>query len=64
MREFLNYQDLFLRECFKPMHLMKVNNMFALIDEVNETYNFQLEQKNKANFDTSLMTSNVEVAAA
>ena len=46
------------------MHLMKVNNMFALIDEVNETYNFQLEQKNKANFDTSLMTSNVEVAAA
>ena len=41
LREYLTYQDLFMRECFKPMYLMKVQSMFTLIDEVVDTYNFQ-----------------------
>ena len=30
----MSHQDLFFRECFKPMHLMKVKAMFKMIDEM------------------------------
>jgi len=55
LREYLTYQDLFMRECFKPMYLMKVQSMFSLIDEVVVTHNFQQEQKKKASADQSFL---------
>ena len=41
------------------MHLMKAKNMLILIDEVIDTYNFQIQQNAIA--DPSMMMSNINL---